>query len=176
VLALERRPPQKPLRGPADALTFGAFTSSWEGDTLVVETTNFSPKADYRGSGENLHLVERFTRVSADTIHYEFTVDDPTTWTKPWTAAIPMTTDGAPDHIFEYACHEGHYGMGKQLQRLTINRNGLVIGRPASMLSELGLRFRNVRQGPDGFLYVLTEMRLAGNDDVDGAVLRIEPA
>jgi glucose/arabinose dehydrogenase len=68
-------------------------------------------------------------------------------------------------------------GLGsKQLQRLTINQKGLVVGRPESLLGQLGLRFRDIRQGPDGALYVLTEGRPSGNDDVDGAVLRIEPA
>ncbi len=89
----------------------GDSRGRWEGDTLIVETTNFSPKAEYRGASTNLSLVERFRRVDADTIHYEFTVEDPTTWTRPWTAAIPMTKDGAPDRIFEYACHEGNYGI-----------------------------------------------------------------
>jgi glucose/arabinose dehydrogenase len=67
-------------------------------------------------------------------------------------------------------------GLGKQLQRLTVNQRGAIVGRPQSFLGQLGQRFRDVRQGPDGFLYVLTETRNAGNDDVDGSVLRIEPA
>ncbi len=81
----------------------------WEGDTLVVDTTNFSAKSNFRGSSESLHLIERFTRVDANTINYEFTVDDPTTFTKPWSASIPMTPIQNP--IFEYACHEGNYAM-----------------------------------------------------------------
>jgi len=85
----------------------------WEGDTLVVDTTNFTDKYNYRGSGPNLHLTERFTRVDANTINYEFTMDDPTTFTKPWTARIPMkATD---DLIYEYACHEGNYSMTDSL-------------------------------------------------------------
>jgi hypothetical protein len=79
----------------------------WEGDTLVVESTNFSPKSEFRASRENLHLVERFTRVSPDTLNYEITVTDPTTWTKPWTALIPLKRSDDP--IYEYACHEGNY-------------------------------------------------------------------
>jgi hypothetical protein len=79
----------------------------WEGDTLVVESTNFSPKSEFRQARENLHLVERFTRVGPDTLNYEVTVTDPTTWTKSWTALIPLKrTD---DMIYEYACHEGNY-------------------------------------------------------------------
>jgi hypothetical protein len=87
----------------------GDSRGRWEGQTLVVETTNFSPKTNFRGAGENLHLVERFTRVDADTVDYEFTIDDPTTFTKSWTAAFPMTRN--PGELFEYACHEGNYGM-----------------------------------------------------------------
>jgi hypothetical protein len=88
---------------------FGDSRGRWEGDTLVVDTTNFTDKANFRGSTEGLHLIERFTRTSADTVKYEFTIDDPTTFTRNWTAAIPMTrTD---EQIYEYACHEGNYGM-----------------------------------------------------------------
>jgi len=87
----------------------GASRGRWEGNTLVVETTNFSDKANFRGSGGNLHLVERFTRVDADTINYQFTVDDPTTFTRPWTVAIPMTK--TQEQIYEYACHEGNHAM-----------------------------------------------------------------
>lgn len=81
----------------------------WEGNTLVVDTTNFTDKTRFRGADENLHLTERFTRVDADTILYEFTVDDPTAFTKPWTAQVPMRKTKGP--IFEYACHEGNYAM-----------------------------------------------------------------
>jgi hypothetical protein len=81
----------------------------WEGDTLVIDTTNFSEKSNFRGASQNLHLTERFTRVDANTISYEFTVDDPTTFTKPWSAQTPMTM--LSGSIFEYACHEGNYAM-----------------------------------------------------------------
>ena len=89
----------------------GDSRGHWEGETLVVETINFSPKAEFRGASPNMHLVERFTRVNADTMNYEFTVEDPATWTRPWTASIPMTKDDAPKYIYEYACHEGNYGI-----------------------------------------------------------------
>src|SRR6185436_10791416 len=79
----------------------------WDGETLVVDTTNFSPKSNFMGSRENLHLVERFTRVSPDTIEYEITIDDPTVWTKPWTAMIRLRR--TPEPIYEWACHEGNY-------------------------------------------------------------------
>jgi hypothetical protein len=88
---------------------FGDSRGRWEGETLVVDTTNFSGKANYRGSTDGLHLIERFTRISPHTVRYEFTIDDPTTFTKRWTAAIPMTR--TEDPIYEYACHEGNYGM-----------------------------------------------------------------
>jgi hypothetical protein len=81
----------------------------WEGDTLVVDTTNFTDKTHYRGADENLHLVERFRRVDPDTLLYQFTVDDPTAFTRPWTAEIPMTR--STGSVFEYACHEGNYAL-----------------------------------------------------------------
>ncbi len=88
----------------------GDSRGHWEGNTLVVETTNFRPDATYRNTvPESLHLTERLTRVNADMIQYEFTVDDPATFTRPWTAAIPMTK--APGPVYEYACHEGNYAM-----------------------------------------------------------------
>lgn len=88
---------------------FGSSQGHWEGDTLVVETTNFSNKTNYRGSGANLHLVERFTRVGAEAIGYQLTVDDPTTWSRSWTAAFPLRpSEGL---IYEYACHEANIGL-----------------------------------------------------------------
>jgi hypothetical protein len=85
----------------------GDSVGHWEGQTLVVDTTNFSPKDDFMGAAENLHLVERFTRVAPDEIRYEMTVDDPTTWTRPWTAMLRLKhTD---EKIFEIACHEGNF-------------------------------------------------------------------
>jgi hypothetical protein len=87
----------------------GDARGHWEGNTLVVETTNFTDKTAFRGSGRNLHLIERFTRTAPDTIMYEFTVNDPGSFTKPWTAQIPMKPKTQP--LFEYACHEGNYSM-----------------------------------------------------------------
>jgi hypothetical protein len=87
----------------------GDSRGRWEGTTLVIETTNFSDKTTVRGSGERLRLIERFTRADAATLLYEFTVDDPASFVKPWTAILPMSrTD---DQIYEYACHEGNYAM-----------------------------------------------------------------
>ena len=87
----------------------GDSRGRWEGETLVIETTNFLRETSFRGSSANLHLVERLTRVASDTLLYEFTAEDPTTWTRPWSAEIPMRKSESP--LFEYACHEGNYGM-----------------------------------------------------------------
>ena len=87
----------------------GDSRGRWEGDTLVVETTNFTDKTSFRRSGPGMRLTERFTRVDAEKLIYEYTIDDPESFAGPWTAAIPMTKTDAP--MFEYACHEGNYGM-----------------------------------------------------------------
>ena len=81
----------------------------WEGETLVVETANFNDERRWRGSTATMTLVERFTRVDADTLEYRFTVTDPETWANTWTASIPMQRTDVP--MFEYACHEGNYSM-----------------------------------------------------------------
>ena len=83
----------------------------WEGDTLVVEITNFNGRVSYRGSSQNLTLVERYSRIGPDTLEYEFTVDDPTIWTRPWTARFNFGKDDDQYELVEYACHEGNYGM-----------------------------------------------------------------
>ena len=87
----------------------GDSRGKWDGDTLVVDTTNFNGEVAFQGSGENLHLIERFTRTGVNTLLYEFTVEDPASFTKSWTAQLPMTKTQGP--IYEYACHEGNYGM-----------------------------------------------------------------
>ena len=97
---------------------WGDSRGHWEGDTLVVDMTNFSektlgnqqPAGPYRGGGRLQHLVERFTRADADTINYRVTLDDPEAFTRPWTMDIPITKDDTYQ-MFEYACHEGNYGM-----------------------------------------------------------------
>jgi len=95
---------------PADIRQWrGDSRGRWEGNTLVVDTTNFSDEYSFRGSDRNLHLTERFTRNSPDTMLYEFTVDDPTVFTKPWTAQLTVTRAKGP--LYEYACHEGNYAM-----------------------------------------------------------------
>jgi hypothetical protein len=84
----------------------GDSVGRWEGNTLVVDTTNFTNLSAFQGSGEKLHLVERFTRVADDTLIYQFTAEDPTTWSKAWTAEIPWTKTQGP--VYEWACHEGN--------------------------------------------------------------------
>ena len=118
IIPLDGRP------GPPAAVRqwMGDSRGRWEGDTLVVESTHFADKVNGRqelghtqgggtvfGGDENLRLVERFTRVSADTVDYEFTVVDPSVWEAPWTASLPMTAIDGP--LFEYACHEGNYAL-----------------------------------------------------------------
>jgi hypothetical protein len=93
---------------------FGDSRGHWDGNTLVVETANFSDKTNYRGSGATLHLIERFSRSGRNTVEYRLTVDDPTTWTKPWTVELHMRT--SEGDLYEYACHEGNYSLPNLLK------------------------------------------------------------
>jgi len=93
----------------------GDSRGHFEGNTLVVETTNFDPRASYRGSTPTMVLTERYTRVDENTLDYQFTVNDPKTFTKPWTVARPMRRDKDGISVFEYACHEGNYAMRNML-------------------------------------------------------------
>jgi len=105
VIPLDGRPPP-----PESVRAWSGYSRGrWEGDTLVVETTNFNGKLGFRGSDERLRLIERFRRADANTLVYEFTVDDPSSFTRPWTARMPMTRTNS--RIFEYACHEGNYAL-----------------------------------------------------------------
>ena len=112
----------------------GSSRGCWEGDTLVVETTSFTDKtASFVpftrlaiGTGRTLHLTERFRLVGPDTLLYEFTVDDPTSFTRPFTAAVPMKRRTAP--LFEYACHEGNYGMRNMLSGARIEEGRMSEG------------------------------------------------
>jgi hypothetical protein len=92
----------------------GDSVGRWDGDTLVVDTTNFTDKTRFRGSSADLHVVERFTRTGPHTLLYRFTIEDPKTWPRPWTGEYtwPETTE----HIYEYACHEGNYALGDILR------------------------------------------------------------
>src|SRR5216117_1176620 len=105
VIPLDRRPHV----GQNVRQWLGDSVGHFEGDTLVVDTTNYSPKSNFRGSHENLHVIERFTRVSPNRIDYQIAVDDPTTWTRSWKAMIPLKL--AREEIYEFACHEGNEGM-----------------------------------------------------------------
>ena len=92
----------------------GDSIGHWEGDTLVIDTTNFPLQQPFRGAAENLHVIERLTRVGPDSILYKFTVEDPTTFTRSWGGEIPFRASSEP--IYEYACHEGNYALGNILR------------------------------------------------------------
>jgi hypothetical protein len=92
---------------------FGDPRGHWEGDTLVVDSTNFTSKTKFRGADENLHLIERFRRTAPNELMYTFTVDDPTVFTKQWTGQYPLRA--SQDTMYEYACHEGNYGLANVL-------------------------------------------------------------
>lgn len=96
---------------------FGDSRGHWEGETLVVDVTNFSPKSEFQGSRENLHLVERWTRTGSDTLEYAVTIEDPTTWTKPWTVKqeYARQSEQANRIYYEPRCHEGNYGLASLL-------------------------------------------------------------
>ena len=110
---------------PAIRQWMGDSVGHWEGDTLVVDTTNFTRKTHFRGSDQNLHVIERFTRTGADALRYQFSVDDPTAFTKPWSGEIVMYP--APGPLYEYACHEGNYSL-----------TGMLAGARAAEKAEAG--------------------------------------
>jgi hypothetical protein len=112
----------RPHASPAIRSWMGDSLGHWDGNTLVVDTTNFNGQVFIGSQGggfgdsgavatDQLHLVERFTRVDADTINYQVTIEDPQTWTKPWTIALPLRREADYDYIYEYACHEGNIFM-----------------------------------------------------------------
>jgi hypothetical protein len=92
----------------------GSSRGRWEGDTLVIETTNFTEQTAFQGASADMKLTERFTRTSDDTLAYRFTVDDPKVWTRPWSAEVPWKKSVGP--IFEHACHEGNYSLANLLR------------------------------------------------------------
>jgi len=92
----------------------GDSIGHWEGDTLVVDTTNFTDKTKFQGSGESLHVIERFSRLDAKTLLYRFTIEDPTTWERPWTGEYPWV--GTDQIMYEYACHEGNHALENVLR------------------------------------------------------------
>lgn len=104
----------RPRLGSAVRAYRGDSRGRWEGDTMVVETTNYSEKTAWRGASENLKVTERFTLVDNDTIRYQFTVEDAATWTRPWSGEYTMHRIDGP--LYEYACHEGNYGIATILR------------------------------------------------------------
>lgn len=111
IIPLDGRPHVGPkLRG-----YFGDSRGRWEGDTLVVEITNFSGKGDFQGTSEHLRVVERFRRTSADELDYQFSMEDPATFTRPWTVSMPWLRDDSQYEIYEYACHEGNQSLANTL-------------------------------------------------------------
>ena len=118
IIPLDGRP-----HGPASVRTYaGDSRGRWEGDTLVVETTNFSPKRNFFGSEGTFTLVERFTRMSADTITHTYTVTDPATWTRPWTVELPMYRINGP--MLEYACNENNVDIFVTLKNARAQEQG----------------------------------------------------
>jgi hypothetical protein len=122
---------------PLDGATFGTLRGymgeshgHWEGDTLVVETRNFNGRAPFRGSGENLRMTERYTRVGPGNIDFKLTFADDTQWTQPWTVAYSMRT--AEGELYEYACHEGNYGLRNILENARDEEKAAAAGAPAA--------------------------------------------
>jgi hypothetical protein len=121
---------------------YGDARAHWEGDTLVVDTTNFGPKTFYRGAHENLHLVERFRRADAETMEYSVRVEDPTTWTAPWTVKMDLKKNADKyNRIFESTCHEGNYGLTGMLANTRAAERAFAAGKgpdPATMNLAIG--------------------------------------
>ena len=101
----------RPHLGPDITSWRGDARGRWEGDTLVVDITNFNGRVPYQGSSDTLTMTERYTRTGPDTLEYRFTLDDPTVWTRPWTGMFTYVRGETQYELVEYACHEGNYGM-----------------------------------------------------------------
>jgi len=120
------------------------FSGRWEGETLVVDVTNFSPKSDFMGSRENRHLVERWTRTGPNTLEYVVTIEDPSTWTKPWTVKqeYSMQSNEANRIYYEPRCHEGNFGMPALLAGGRVKDKAFAQGRgpdPATLDNVKGM-------------------------------------
>ena len=126
VVYLSGRHPASQIR-----LRHGDSRGHWEGDTLVIETTNFSPKFPYRGSGENRKLVERYTRVDENTLEYEVTIADPTVWAAPWTVRQELKRQSDEENriYYEPRCHEGNYGLPALLIGARVDEQEFEAGR-----------------------------------------------
>jgi hypothetical protein len=135
---------------------FGDSRGHWEGDTLVVDVTNFSAKSEFQGARENLHLIERWTRTGPDTLEYAVTMEDPTTWTKPWTVKQEYTrqNEQANRIYYEPRCHEGNYGLATLLSGGRASDKAFAEGRgpnPATIDNATGM------QAPDDSIDPLTQ-------------------
>src|SRR6266705_4921236 len=110
---------------------FGDSRGHWEGSTLVIDVTNFSPKTDFFGSRENMHLVERWTRIGPNTLEYEVTIEDPTVWTRPWTAKQEFTKQSDEENriYYEPRCIEGNYGLPGLLHGRRVEERAFAEGR-----------------------------------------------
>jgi hypothetical protein len=110
---------------------YGDSRGHWEGNTLVIDVTNFSPKADFQGARENLHLVERWTRTGPTTLDYEFTAEDPTVWTRPWTAKEEFTKQNEQENriYYEPRCIEGNYALPGLMHGARIEEAEFAAGR-----------------------------------------------
>lgn len=138
---------------------WGDSRGHWEGRTLVVDVTNFSPKSDFQGAHENLHLVERWTRLDADTLEYVVTIDDPSTWVRSWTVKqeLKKQSDAANRIYYEPRCHEGNYGLVALLSGARASERAYAEGRgadPATMCTVIGgcggfVRGGFADEGPD---------------------------
>ena len=114
----------RPHVGKGIRLEMGDARGHWEGDSLVIETTNFKDRSAYRSANAvTLRLIERFTRTAPDRIEWAVTVDDPTTWTRPWTFGLRLTMDDS-ESILEFACHEGNYGLSNILSAARADEKG----------------------------------------------------
>jgi len=132
---------------------FGDSRGRWEGDTLVIDVTNFSPKSDYQGARDNLHLVERWRRVDADTLEYAVTVEDPTVWTKPWTMKEEFTRQNEKENriYYEPRCHEGNYGFPSLLLSARLAEQAYAAGKgPHPATKDNATDFVGVEENPFG--------------------------
>ena len=132
---------------------FGDSRGRWEGDTLVVDVTNFSPKTDFRGSRENLHLVERWKRTGPDTLDYEVTIEDPTVWTRPWTVQEEFTSQNERENriYYEPRCHEGNYAFPTMLLGARLAEKAYAEGRgPHPATKDNATDFGGLEENPLG--------------------------
>jgi hypothetical protein len=131
----------------------GDSRGRWEGDTLVVDVTNFSQKTDFFGSRENLHLVERWTRTGPDTLEYRVTIEDPTVWTRPWTVVEEFTRQNEQENriYYEPRCHEGNYGFPSLLLSARLAEKAYAEGRaPHPAFNDNATDFVGVEENPLG--------------------------